>query len=157
VAPAKASRPFRVVAPPPAVFLLAYVVGLAINHVVPWSLGSAPALLWVGGALAVVGLWFAGGAAILFRRAGTDLDPGTHARTLVTDGPYRWSRNPIYVGMTLGYAGIAVATHDVWPLVLLAIVLPLVHYGVILREEQYLAERFGPEYVRYRERVRRWL
>lgn len=157
MAPAKPARPFRVAAPPPVVFFAAYVVGLALNQVAPWSLGRAPALLWVGAVLAVIGLWFAGGAALLFRQAGTNLDPGTHARALVTQGPYRWSRNPIYVGMTLGYAGISIATHDAWPLALLAIVLPLVHYGVILPEERYLADRFGPEYVRYRERVRRWL
>jgi protein-S-isoprenylcysteine O-methyltransferase Ste14 len=75
----------------------------------------------------------------------------------VGDDPYRLSRNPIYLAMTLLYGGIAIAVDSAWPLALLPPLLAVMRYGVIAREERYLDRKFGPQYRRYRDTTRRWL
>lgn len=92
-----------------------------------------------------------------FRSAGTSLQPWEPTSTLITDGPFRFSRNPIYIGYTLLYLGVAFWVNSVWPLGLLPLVLWLMHRVVITREEAYLEGRFGDVYRAYRRRVRRWL
>ncbi|MEQ9200673.1 MAG: isoprenylcysteine carboxylmethyltransferase family protein, partial [Rhodospirillales bacterium] len=83
----------------------------------------------------------------------------THTPTsgLVTDGLYRYSRNPIYLALTLIYIGTSLIAGWFWPLLLLLPLLPLMHYGVIRREEDYLSAKFGTEYQAYRKAVRRYL
>ena len=75
----------------------------------------------------------------------------------MTTGPFQFSRNPLYVSLTLFYIGIAIAAQSLWALALLIVVLTLMQRGVIEREERYLEHKFGAEYVRYKERVRRWI
>lgn len=150
-------RSFRVVAPPPLVFLGGFVLGLALNAWHPLTGGALPVMAWVGAALAVAGVALALAAALTFRRVGTGLEPGTRATTLVTTGPYRWSRNPIYVGMTAVSAGLALVLNALWILLTLLVVIAVVQQGVIRHEERYLSDRFPHEYGAYRARVRRWL
>ncbi|HEU5040160.1 MAG TPA: isoprenylcysteine carboxylmethyltransferase family protein, partial [Gemmatimonadales bacterium] len=76
---------------------------------------------------------------------------------LVTDGPYRFTRNPMYLGFTLWYLAGTAWVNSLWLLVLLPVVLLVMQRGVITREEAYLERRFGREYTEYRARVRRWL
>ena len=103
-------------------------------------------------------LGLAGFAAVIaFRRAGTSPNPYRPSSQLVTTGIYRISRNPMYVGFTLWYLAAACWLNNVWLFVLLPIVLLVMLYGVILREERYLERQFGDEYRAYRKRVRRWL
>jgi protein-S-isoprenylcysteine O-methyltransferase Ste14 len=92
-----------------------------------------------------------------FERAGTN--HGTHkpATALVTGGLNRFSRNPIYISLSLIYAGIALLANSAWALVLLVPLLIVMHYGVIVREERYLEMKFGEDYRRYKAAVRRWL
>jgi protein-S-isoprenylcysteine O-methyltransferase Ste14 len=78
-------------------------------------------------------------------------------RTIVGSGPYRFTRNPMYVSLALAYAGMALTINSVWPLVFLPFIVLLVDRYVIRREEAYLARKFGAEYEAYRGRVRRWL
>ena len=75
---------------------------------------------------------------------------------IVEVGPYRWTRNPMYLGMTLVYLAVALWADSWMPMLLLWPLLETVKRGVILREERYLSEKFGEEYGRYKERVRRW-
>jgi protein-S-isoprenylcysteine O-methyltransferase Ste14 len=75
----------------------------------------------------------------------------------VVAGPYRYSRNPIYVGMFLGLVGIAIGFDSLWPLVLLVPFFLVIRYGVVAREEAYLERKFGDGYGTYKRRVRRWL
>lgn len=107
--------------------------------------------------LIVGGLLVDGMAAGLFRRFGTAVEPWKPSTALVTEGLYRFSRNPIYVGFAVTYAGLAVAMDSVVALALLAPCLLVVDRGVIAREERYLAGLFGADYAAYRARVRRWL
>jgi protein-S-isoprenylcysteine O-methyltransferase Ste14 len=91
------------------------------------------------------------------RRAGTNVDPYEPATAIVTGGPYRFTRNPIYVGFTLVYVGISAFTNALAPLMLLPAVFAVMRRGVIEREERYLERKFGGEYLEYKGRVRRWI
>jgi protein-S-isoprenylcysteine O-methyltransferase Ste14 len=92
-----------------------------------------------------------------FTRAGADVVPGKPATTLVTKGPYRVTRNPIYIGFTLLYFGIAILATSVWMLLLLVPLLIILQKGVVEREEVYLDSKFGEAYQKYQARVPRWL
>ncbi len=142
---------------PPVVYLLALLVAVGLNFL--WPIWLLPR--WWGVALGVIVI--ALGAAIMppvlsrFRRAGTAFDPHRPASALITDGPYRLSRNPAYVALTLWYLGLGLVLNTMW-IPLLAIVPVLVmDRCAIPREEQHLEEKFGQAYIRYKARVRRWL
>ena len=92
-----------------------------------------------------------------FSRAGTPVPSNQPVRALVTTGVHGWSRNPIYVGMLLLYAGIGIAARSPWVLILALPLILILRYGVIAREEAYLERRFGDAYRAYKAHVRRWL
>jgi protein-S-isoprenylcysteine O-methyltransferase Ste14 len=94
---------------------------------------------------------------VTFARAHTAIIPHKPASSLVDTGPYRFTRNPMYTGMTLLYLGIAVHLNWGWAFLLLPAVLFLLHRFVISREERYLSEAFGSAYDEYRARVKRWV
>ena len=83
--------------------------------------------------------------------------PGSRSTTIVDSGPYRFTRNPIYLGMVLGLIGLAIAFNSLWLLLTLVPFALVIRYGVVAREEAYLERKFGDVYRRYRARVRRWL
>jgi protein-S-isoprenylcysteine O-methyltransferase Ste14 len=90
-------------------------------------------------------------------RAHTPVDPLKPTTALVTEGPFRYSRNPIYVALTLLYVGVALLVNVWWILLLVVPVLLVIRYGVIAREEAYLTRKFGEAYRQYTAQVRRWL
>jgi protein-S-isoprenylcysteine O-methyltransferase Ste14 len=92
-----------------------------------------------------------------FRGAGTPIRPNQPASTLVTHGPFRLSRNPIYLGLGLVYSGVMLLLNSVWTVLFLPLVIVLLYLTVIRHEERYLAATFGIAYDEYRRRVRRWL
>lgn len=145
----------RVVAPPPLIFLVGFAAGALMDRVLPLAPGYAVPSIGSPLALAasLLDLW----AAASFRRARTTILPWGTARMLVPGGPYRFSRNPMYLGMLFAYLGLTIAIGSWWALPLLAAVLVVMHLGVIRREEAHLEARFGAEYVEYKRRVRRWL
>lgn len=96
-------------------------------------------------------------AEAVMRRAGTNIRPDRPALALVTDGPFRVSRNPLYLATTGLYVAIALLIDTLWPLLLLPGVLLVLDWGVIRREERYLEAKFGDAYRVYRARVRRWI
>lgn len=107
--------------------------------------------------LIIGGLLLDGMAAGLFRRLGTAVEPWKPSTALATDGPYRFSRNPIYVGFAITYAGLAIAMDSPIALLMLVPCLVVIDWAVIRKEEAYLTRTFGAEYDAYRNRVRRWL
>lgn len=151
-----APRTAGVIAPPPLIYAGPLVVGLLLHrwHVV--RLLPARLAVPVGIALLLLGL-IAVPAVLAFRRADTRPEPWKPTTAVVTTGPYRLTRNPMYLGFTLLYLGTTCWVNSVWPLLLLPLVLVLMHYGVITREEKYLEREFGEEYLTYKRRVRRWL
>ncbi len=90
-------------------------------------------------------------------RAGSNVPTNRPTISIVDTGPYRFTRNPIYLGMMLALVGLAIAFDSLWPLVTLVPFALVIRYGVVAREEAYLERKFGEVYRRYRARVRRWL
>jgi protein-S-isoprenylcysteine O-methyltransferase Ste14 len=111
----------------------------------------------VGWSLVGVGVLLAVSAVVLFRRAETTPNPTRPTTALVLHGPYRFTRNPMYVGLGLCYLGATLLVSSAWPLVLSPVLIVLVQRWVIAPEEAYLERRFGAEYRAYRARVRRWV
>jgi protein-S-isoprenylcysteine O-methyltransferase Ste14 len=146
--------------PVPWIFVLAYLVGASLGHWVRLGLSVvAPrgASLTAGGALLAAGALIAGWALTIFHRVGTTTVPGQSSDRLVEWGPYRFTRNPMYVGLTLAYLGEAVLLQQLWPVPLLVLVLAYLQRTVIPLEESRLREVFGEVYTAYCGRVRRWL
>jgi protein-S-isoprenylcysteine O-methyltransferase Ste14 len=143
--------------PPPLIYVAGFLLGVALELAFPIS-GLPPALAALA-AFAGVALWLAldGSAMMLFRRARTSMAQMEPATALVTSGPYRITRNPMYLGMAFLYAGLALSLGMIWSLALLPLVLVVVDRLLITREERYLEARFGERYRDYRRRVRRWL
>lgn len=146
----------HVIAPPPLIFLLPLLVALGVNRLSAWPVLSAP-WRWVaaGVCLPLSGLLVA--AILAFRRARTRPEPWKPTTALVVDGPYRFTRNPMHLGFTLIYAGVALLANSGWPFVLLPAVLFVMQRYVIRREERYLEAKFGDTYRAYCAHVRRWL
>ena len=90
------------------------------------------------------------------RRAGTNVRPDKPTTAIVKDGPYRFTRNPIYLANTVLYVGVTLLFNAFWPLLTLVPFFLLLHWGVVRREERYLEARFGETYLDYKSRVRRW-
>jgi protein-S-isoprenylcysteine O-methyltransferase Ste14 len=152
----KASAPgIRI--PPPLLYLAAFACGRLGELLAPSP--ALPGWLRIGGAVAgiILLLLLDTRAMLRFRRHGTPFNPARPAEALVTDGPYRFSRNPMYIGMACAYAGAAVAAGALWSLALLPGVLFVIDRAIIPREERHLTESFAEEYERYRQRVPRWL
>jgi protein-S-isoprenylcysteine O-methyltransferase Ste14 len=145
-----------IIAPPPLLYAGPWLAGLLLDRLWPLPrLPLAPRL--VGLPLIAAGIGLGGWFAWTMRRADTPIDPYEAPTALVTEGPFRHTRNPAYLGLTLIYIGLSVLSGILWPLFLLPGVLLAVDRGVIQREERYLETQFGSPYREYRRRVRRWL
>lgn len=146
--------------PPPLVFMAGFAFGFLLDrHLVALRISGAAAqeLARIGIALMVLGAVLAIWGALAFRRARTTILPFRAATALVRDGPYRFTRNPMYVGMTLAYVGLGLVFNTMWPLLVLPLVLVAMIRLVISREETYLEEVFGDDYRAYQRAVRRWV
>jgi protein-S-isoprenylcysteine O-methyltransferase Ste14 len=143
--------------PPPLFYVVGFMVGVALELAFPvdWP----PTAVAVVAALIGIGLWLAldGAAMLFFRRAGTSMVPVKPTTALVTSGPYRFSRNPMYLGMAFLYIGMAFAVGAIWALTVLPLVIAAVDQLVIAREEAYLVDKFGRPYSQYMRQTRRWL
>ena len=143
--------------PPPVIYVLAFAVGLALHAVTDDHIGGRPATTWLGAILIAAGLVLAGSAVEMFVRAHTTVIPHRQVSKVVTTGPFRISRNPMYTAFALITVGAALAIGTWWPLVTLIPALLVIRFGVIGPEERYLAETFGEDYAAYSRRVGRWL
>lgn len=149
-----------VVVRPPILFGGMLVLALILEGLVPVGPGlggGAGRAVAVGLSIAVLGGALLALAANRFNQAGTNLPTWEPTLALVENGPYRFSRNPIYIGLLLIYFGLATALTSVWALLFLPALLAVVHYGIVLREESYLTKKFGAAYKSYQARVPRWL
>jgi protein-S-isoprenylcysteine O-methyltransferase Ste14 len=143
--------------PPPPVYLLALLLGLLLNrraHAPFLPRKVARVLGWplVGGGMALAA-WFVR----TMRGANTTIRIDKPVSSLVQDGPFRYSRNPGYLSLTMLYSGIAVLRNALWAILFLPLVLYVIQREVIEREERYLERTFGEEYLDYKRRVRRWV
>jgi protein-S-isoprenylcysteine O-methyltransferase Ste14 len=134
-------------------------VGYTAHRLAPMHLFvDLPAALRLGGwALVALALLLAASAGLLMFRAGTTPNPRRPTTALVLHGPYRFTRNPMYLALALLYLGAALLVNSAWPLALFPVAIMLVERWVIAREEAYLERVFGDAYRAYKARVRRWL
>ncbi len=146
-----------VIAPPPLIYGGFLILGAALEWHWPASLLPMPVRVAAGAGTITLSLAIAAWAGIQFRRAGTNFDVRKPVIALVISGPFRFSRNPLYVAATLLYLGIGIAADSPWILALTVPALLVMHFGVIRREERYLTRRFGQKYLAYTRAVRRWL
>lgn len=134
------------------------MVGLVVQWLLPWRFplpGIARIVLSVvilAPALAL-GLW----GERTMHGAGTNVDPSKPSTAIVTSGPFRFTRNPLYLFLIGIYLGVTVAVASAWPFVFLVPMLLVLHFGIVRREERYLEAKFGERYRAYKARVRRWL
>lgn len=149
-----------VIAPAPLIYGGALALGLLLHRLIPLRIMSGcsrSTRRQLGGLLIVVGIFTAFWTALTMVRHGNNPEPSHPVVSLVVDGPFRFSRNPIYLSMTAGYLGAGLVAGTLWHIVLLPVVLAIMRRGVIEREEAYLGRRFGDEYRAYTAMVRRWL
>ena len=146
----------NVIVRPPIAWALAVLAGLALNWLMPLPfLPAAVPTGWVGGAVFAIALALVAWAIVTMTRAGSNVPTNMPTTTIVDTGPYRFTRNPIYLGMFVGLVSLAVAFNSLWLLMTLVPFALVIRYGVITREEAYLERKFGDVYRRYRARVRR--
>ena len=155
-------NPFRLLlhVPVPWVFILTYLCGVGLEFVFPDTVHSPEtytASSILGGILLAMGVVIAAWGWLIFYKARTTTVPGRASSKLVTWGPYRFSRNPMYVGLSLAYLGEAGLLHQLWPVFLLPLTICYINWIVIPVEEARLNEVFAPEYQTYCAKVRRWV
>ena len=145
--------------PPPLVFLGCILLGMALQYVVapaPVPVGRASSA--IGGILILMaGLGFIASARILFSRTGQNPVPWKPSPELILKGPYRFTRNPMYLGITLFELGLGLAVDNLWISLLAVPALVTIHFIAVLPEERYLADKFGESYKAYLAQVRRYL
>ena len=146
--------------PPPLIFVLPLLAAIILARGRPWPIAEGGSTTLVIGGVAAIG----GAIALVlasiatFRKAETTILPAGRPTTAIVErGPYRVTRNPMYLSMALAYLGASIALNNFWAIVVLPAILIVVDVFVIRREERYLASKFGQTYRDYCSRVRRWL
>ncbi len=144
--------------PPPRLYIVFLVLGIALSavypaHLLPWTIASVLGAVILAAGMVLGPLW----GIRTMRAADTTVRPDRAASHLVTGGPFSYSRNPLYVALTLMYVGIAIIANSIWALLLVIPPVLVIALLVIPREEAHLKRVFGEEYERYQARVRRWL
>jgi protein-S-isoprenylcysteine O-methyltransferase Ste14 len=145
--------------PPPAQFALVFLAGIGLDRLYPWrpAFMAMAGVHWAGFALAVAGCALAAAAAGRFVLRGTTLNPIGQPARLVVNGAQAWSRNPMYVSLTIVYVGLALALGRAWPLILVILPWASMNFVTIPFEEARLRQIFGEDYADYCRRVRRWI
>ena len=147
-----------VLVPPPVALVLCVFAGWLAGRVWPTPFLPPDAPRWaLGGALIALGLAIGLWAVVEFRRARTSVRPDRPTTAVLSTGPYRRSRNPIYLSMFVIVAGLAVALDYLWQFAALIVLYAVLRWGVVAREEAYLTRKFGAAYTNYAARVRRWI
>jgi protein-S-isoprenylcysteine O-methyltransferase Ste14 len=142
---------------PPAIPIVGLLASWGLQEVWPIALDWPEWTFWVGLVLFVAPFALVAWAQLTFRRHGTVVDPRGDVAAIVDDGPFRYTRNPMYLSLLVSFFGGSLLFRLPWAWPLLIVVFLALHFGIVLPEEQYLEGTFGDAYRRYRERVRRWL
>ena len=145
---------------PPLVPLLTILAGIGLKRLAPLDPAfgfPAPTRYWVGGAIVAAAVLLAAWPIVLFRKSGQSPLPGTPTPRMVVHGPYRFTRNPMYLHMVLLCIGAGIVVNNFWMLLLTPLCAWILHRFAVLPEEAYLERKFGAGYLAYKQRVRRWL
>ena len=156
---ASRNPPILAIVPPPVQFAVVFLVGVGLDWLSPWRPAwmAIGATRWAGLALVIAGCALAAAAAGRFVLRGTTLHPTGQPSRLVASGAHAWSRNPMYLSLTIIYVGLALALGRAWPLILVVLPWASMNWAVIPFEEARLRQTFGEDYAGYCRRVRRWI
>jgi len=147
----------RVAVPPPLIIGIPLLAALALQWFIPLCFPPRWLGLMLGLLCGLPAIVLLASAWLAFRRNRTSMLFLRRSRALVVDGPFKFTRNPLYIGFALFYAGISLGVSAGWPLLFLPIIIMGLHYFAILPEERYLEYRHGAEYRAFKSRVHRWL
>ena len=142
---------------PPALLLGTILLSVLLNLTWAWHFPYLAGMKAIGGLLFICGGVLVGWGRTTMVRAGTNVPPHKPALVIVTDGPFRLTRNPLYLGGTTAFIGLSLGFNLVWGLILLVPMLLVLHWGIVRREESYLERKFGENYLAYKARVPRWV
>jgi len=143
--------------PPPLVFLFWIITGYGIQQVWPLKIGSNSSYHLEGWILVMIGIITILTIKRAFTRAGTSIEPWDPTSKIITTGFYAYSRNPIYISLCIVSMGIGILLNNIWVFISIIPSLFIIYFIAIKKEEVYLEEKFGDEYVQYKQKVRRWL
>ncbi len=143
--------------PPPALVLLALIVAIAFDHFWPLAVAPRPVGVALGTLFSLFGVAIIAWGRVMLARGGTTVNPYRPTTAIISGGPYRFTRNPLYVGIQSLLVGLSFLVGTWWGIALLVPTFLVLHHGVVLREEAYLERKFGREYLSYKRKVRRWL
>ena len=143
--------------PPPIVFVGLGLIGVGLDYVVPLTLGLGSWSVYLGTGITLASIFSIGYISRLFKRNKTEIEPWKTTSKIITSGPYKWSRNPIYVLFCGVPIGLGIAFETYWALLAFIPALIIVYVTAVKREEKYLETKFGQEYLDYKAKVRRWL
>lgn len=146
-----------IIFPPPLVMLLALGAAIGLHRLLPLPVASRTVAVVLGATLSLFGVGIAAWGRVILVRSGTNVNPYKPTTSIVTGGPYRFTRNPLYVGIQSLFLGLSLVAGTWWGLVLLLPAFLVLHHGVVLREEAYLERKFGEPYLAYKSAVHRWL
>jgi protein-S-isoprenylcysteine O-methyltransferase Ste14 len=143
--------------PPPLLYIFVFIIGILLHRI--WPLGILhPSVDRAAGIVCILaGLTLIAWSVQTFWHARTSVLPVRPSTKIVTDGPFRFTRNPMYIALALLYLGAAFWLNMLWPILLLPVLIFVVQFYIIAREERYLERKFDGEYLQYKSRVRRWL
>jgi protein-S-isoprenylcysteine O-methyltransferase Ste14 len=148
-----------VLVPPALLFFGCLGVAYALHWLMPWqavpSFGFGRVVVVV--VVSAISFVFAAWGIWILKASGTTIEPGEPTSCIVETGPYRVSRNPLYVALVLLFFSFAVLVNSIWLFAFTLVLFSLLHFGVVLPEERYLKRQFGQSYLDYCQRVRRWL
>jgi len=147
----------QVITLPPFVFLGGIIIGFIIDLIIPAPFVPEAYDLPAGLFVLALGIALMAWAVRTFNESGTNVDVRRPSTTIVSSGPYRYSRNPIYLAMGLIVLGASIWLNSLWILFSLVFIIPVIETGVIRREEKYLEKKFGQRYQEYKAKVRRWV
>ena len=143
--------------PPPFIYIFIFLLSLGLQKIVPWSFVHSNELRIFGWVLTLTGVTMSMSAIIQFRRTGNNIVPIRSATSLQTSGIYSWTRNPMYTGLLLAYIGLGNVFGSWWTFVLIPLLVLVIRFFVIRKEEDYLTRAFGDQYLQYKKNVRRWI
>jgi protein-S-isoprenylcysteine O-methyltransferase Ste14 len=143
--------------PPPAFCLAAIIIMLLFDHFIPLGIWLDYPWRYLGIILIVAGFCFGLGCGVLFRKLGTNLKPGAKATLVVQGGPFRFTRNPMYLSLNIILIGVAILFGTFSPLIIIPVFFLFLHTQFVLREEKLMEEWFGDSYLEYKSKTPRWL
>jgi protein-S-isoprenylcysteine O-methyltransferase Ste14 len=156
--PESTERGANVYFPPPLVYIGFLVLGALLQYAVaPIPFPGDPWIRILGVIIVIAGLVLIFSALVTFKKTGQDPKPWTPSPELIAQGPYQWTRNPMYVGLTCILVGLGLALNNLWFSLLAVVALLVVHFIAVLPEEKYLNQKFGRNYEDYRRKVRRYI